>query len=79
MEGEGYPVLTEIFEPCHNFPDGLYAHDRGSFLRTPAITAFGRTAQCRDEHHMKRIFHYTFFLSLEYNCFHGAGIFLKKR
>jgi hypothetical protein len=77
VEREGNPVLTEIIEPCHHLFDSLYAHDRGAFLRTPAITALGRTPQRRDEHHVKRIFHYTFFLSLGYNCFHSAGIFKK--
>jgi hypothetical protein len=79
MESEGNPVLTEIFEPCHHFPDGLYAHDRGSFLRTPAITAFGRTAQGWDEHHVKRIFHYTRFTLLYGIIVFMVPVFYKKR
>jgi hypothetical protein len=68
MKRECDRVIPEIFEPLHHILNGFNAHYGRIHLRTPAIAAFGRTAESGDDHDVKWpfLFHHFLGASLKY-------------
>jgi hypothetical protein len=56
MKSECDGITAKVLEPGDDIFNSLYAHNRGAHLRTPAVCAFGGTAQGGDDHDVKRPF-----------------------